>query len=77
MYWILKKGGSCESVREKREVSKMLEAMAEAMYVGLFVAGMAVLNQHLNINQAQARRRTERKKELMYHEWDIQCRNVN
>ena len=55
----------------------MLEAMAEAMYVGLFVAGMAVLNQHLNINQAQARRRTERKKELMCHEWDIQCRNVN
>ena len=77
MYWILKKGGSCESVREEREVSKMLEAMAEALYVGLFVAGMAVLNQHVSITQTQARRRTERRKELMYHEWDIQYRNAN
>ena len=55
----------------------MLEAMAEALYVGLFVVGMAGINQHLNITQAQAKRRTERKKELMYHEWDMQCRNAN
>ena len=55
----------------------MLEAIAEALYVGLFVGLMAVLNQHVNITQHQAVRRTERKKELARHEWDRQWRNAN
>ncbi len=51
--------------------------MAEAFYVGLFVAGIALFNQHVNITQHQAVRRTERKKELARHEWDRQWRNAN
>lgn len=55
----------------------MLEAIAEALYVGMFVGGLAMLNQHVNIIQHQAERRTERKKELARHEWDRQWRNAN
>lgn len=54
-------------------MNQMLEAIAEALYVGLFVGMMAVLNQHINISQTQAKRRAERKRELARHELDKQC----
>ncbi len=51
----------------------MLEVITEALYVGLFVGIMAVMNQHVNITKTQAKRRAERKKELARHEMDTCC----